>query len=346
MATILITGGAGFIGSNTAEYFLNKGWRVIVFDNFSREGALRNRLWLESFDAPRLKIVEGDIRDFTTLRALVRRADAVIHLAAQVAVTTSVENPLHDFEVNALGTLNILEAIRRAAQYRRATPPLIFMSTNKVYGNIDTPIALTPTRYYFTRLRSGISEKTQLDFHSPYGCSKGAADQYVRDYARIYGLKTVVFRSSCIYGARQFGTEDQGWVAYLARKALLGEAFTVYGDGKQVRDVLYVSDLIRAFDAALKYIKCSKYISGEIFNIGGGLENTLSLLEFIEILRKKTQNPSVAYSFAEWRPGDQKVYVSDITKLKKTLGWKPFIPVEAGIDRLFNWLRSAECTEH
>jgi CDP-paratose 2-epimerase len=240
-----ITGGAGFIGSNSADYFLRQGHEVVVFDNLSRRGGPANLTWLRENHGARLQFIQGDIRDDAALATAVRGADVVLHLASQVAVTTSVQNPREDFEINALGTFNLLEAVRQAAPQA----VVLYASTNKVYGGMaDAAVREVNGRYAYTTYPQGIPESYPLDFHSPYGCSKGAGDQYMRDYARIYGLKTLVFRQSCIYGPRQFGIEDQGWVAHFVIAAVFGRPITIFGDGKQVRDLLHVSDLIRAYE--------------------------------------------------------------------------------------------------
>lgn len=329
---VLIIGGAGFIGSNAAAYFLKKGSQVTVFDNLSREGSVKNLKWLKSLKG-NFKFIKGDVRyNQKLLQKGINGCDAVLHLAAQVAVTTSVINPREDFETNALGTFNVLEAVRLSKEQ----PILIFSSTNKVYGGMESvAVKKLPTRYAYKDLGHGVPESFCLDFHSPYGCSKGAADQYIRDYSRIYGLKTVVFRQSCIYGPHQHGIEDQGWVAWFIIAIHAGKPITIYGDGKQVRDLLYVDDLIRAYDLAIQ--KISK-VSGEVFNIGGGPNNTMSvwkefypLLE--ELFKKKIQSKSSA-----WRPGDQLIYVSDISKAKRLLDWEPKIGVKQGIRNLFEWV--------
>lgn len=329
-------GGAGFVGCNLASHYLAKGNKVTVFDNFSRKGTRLNLEWLRSLNPSGLKVVEGDIRtDLDKLSSQMECVDAVFHLTAQVAVTTSIENPREDFEINALGTLNVLEAIRLS----RRKPVLIFASTNKVYGGMeDVGIIENNGRYQFKDYRCGIPESMTLDFHSPYGCSKGAADQYVRDYSRIYGLRTVVFRQSCIYGPHQFGVEDQGWVAHFTISAVLGRPITIYGDGKQVRDILYVNDLCRAFELATNNVG---RISGQIYNIGGGPNNQVSLLEVIAVLEELMQH-KVEYSFDNWRPGDQEVFVCDITRAKKDFGWEPRIDVRAGIRRLYDWVRESK----
>ena len=327
---ILITGGAGFIGSNLADHFLSRGEEVAVYDNFSRRGVEKNANWLKERH-PEINILRADTRDFESLRKAAENADVIYHTAGQVAVTTSVANPREDFEINALGTFNVLEAARAA----RTDPIIIFTSTNKVYGGMEgVKVVEKESRYDYESLPHGVSESQPLDFHSPYGCSKGAADQYVRDYARIYGLKSVVFRMSCIYGTRQFGTEDQGWVAYFTLASVFGWPLRIYGDGRQIRDILFVSDLVNAFDLATKKISKTK---GDIFNIGGGPENTISLLELLEYLETLTGRKKEV-PFADWRPGDQKVYYSDIRKAKKAFGWEPKVDKEKGIKILYDWI--------
>lgn len=329
----LITGGAGFIGCNLAHTLLSRGGPVTIFDNLSRPLTSLNLEWLRQQYGERLRFIQGDIRDFEVMRSVVPGHDVVYHLAGQVAVTTSVLDPRSDFEINATGTLNVLEAARLAEK-----PPIVFFaSTNKVYGGMET-VAITeqPTRYTYRDLPHGIPETQLLDFHSPYGCSKGAADQYVRDYARIYGLKTVVFRQSCIYGPRQFGVEDQGWAAHFVIAAVLGRPITIYGDGKQVRDMLYVDDLIAAYMSALERID---QVSGQIYNIGGGPENTLSIWAEFGPLLERLLDRQITVRYGDWRPGDQPVYISDITKAERELGWRPQVSVQEGIKRLVAWIR-------
>lgn len=329
---VLVIGGAGFIGSNVADAFLRSGSRVTIYDNFSRPGGDANARWLKSVHRRRVRVLRGDIRRRgPALRRLMDEVDLVIHNAGQVAVTTSVADPRSDFETNAAGTFEVLEALRAS----RRRPPMIFSSTNKVYGNLPgVRTRRLGRRYAFAGAPHGISEAQPLDFHSPYGCSKGAADQYVRDYARIYGLPTVVFRKSCIYGPRQFGVEDQGWVAWFTIAALHGRPITIYGDGKQVRDVLYVDDLVRAYRAAFRRIRNA---AGEVYNIGGGPRNTLSLLELLEMLERLMGRP-VPVRYDDWRPGDQVIYVSDIRKARRELGWSPAVGPEAGVRRLHRWI--------
>ena len=335
---IFITGGAGFVGCNLAAHHLALGNSVTVYDNLSRPRTDNNLRWLQTevlkADNATLRVVQGDIRDYETLRAAmtIAKPDLVVHLAAQVAVTTSVKNPREDFEINALGTFNVLEAVRQMEN----PPAMIYASTNKVYGGMEEVEVLEEaTRYRYKDLQNGVSELQLLDFHSPYGCSKGAADQYVRDYARIYGLRTVVFRQSCIYGERQFGVEDQGWAAHFVIAAAQGRAINIYGDGKQVRDMLHVSDLVAAYDAAWNHMDT---VSGQAFNVGGGAANTLSIwAEFGSYLEELAER-KVAVNYSETRPGDQPVFISDNGKAKQMLGWAPKIGVHQGIERLWHWV--------
>jgi CDP-paratose 2-epimerase len=337
MPVALVTGGAGFIGTNLAHQLSLTGREVIVFDNLSRKGVHDNLAWLTSQRPGRVSAVIGDVRDARTLRSAVERADEVYHLAAQVAVTTSLEDPREDFEVNAGGTLNLLEALRG----RSDPPPLIYTSTNKVYGALpDLTLAKNESRYVpmDPAVRSlGISEHRPLDFHSPYGCSKGCADQYVLDHARTYGIRAAVFRMSCIYGPHQHGNEDQGWVAHFLLRALESSPLTVFGDGLQVRDVLYVDDLVAALTLAMQNIDT---LSGQAFNIGGGAANTLSLVELIAYLAQHGESAPVVRHGAE-RTGDQKYYVSDTTKFCSATGWHPQVDVADGLARLNAWLVDA-----
>ncbi|MBI2453288.1 GDP-mannose 4,6-dehydratase [Candidatus Peregrinibacteria bacterium] len=334
MVHVLVIGGAGFIGSNAAHHYLKKGCSVSIFDNLSRKGTDKNIEWLKKEHNNRVEMVKADIvHDCKKLKESVQKADIILHLAAQVAVTTSVTNPREDFEINAIGTFNLLEAMRET----KSEAILLFSSSNKVYGGMeDIEIIERNGRYEYKNMPYGISETSLLDFHSPYGCSKGAADQYVRDYARIYSLKTIVFRQSCIYGYRQFGIEDQGWVAWFTIAALLGKPITIYGDGKQVRDVLFIDDLVRAFDMAIENISTTK---GKIYNIGGGAENQMSLLELLGFL-EKFMGTKIVHSFSNWRPGDQPVFVSDIRKAEKEFGWKPKVAVPEGVEKLEKWVKS------
>jgi len=332
--TLLITGGAGFIGCNLAHYYLRQKRPVVIFDNLSRRGTPHNVAWLREQHGAAFEFVQGDVRDFAAVQWAAADAEVIFNLASQVAVTTSVADPRSDFEINALGAFNVLEAARLSGR----NPALIFTSTNKVYGGMeDVRIEETPEGYRFADYPFGISEERPLDFHSPYGCSKGSADQYVRDYARIYGLPTVVFRMSCIYGLRQFGNEDQGWVAHFAIAATKGRPITIYGDGKQVRDVLFVDDLVRAFDSALTNIQ---RVKGEVYNLGGGPENALAIwAEFGPMLERLLGRP-IAVNHGDWRPGDQRVYVSDIRKAERDLGWRPAVGKAEGIRRLVEWVQA------
>jgi CDP-paratose 2-epimerase len=329
---ILITGGAGFIGCNTADAFLADGHHVAVLDNLSRPGSELNLSWLRDRH-PGLEFHQVDVQDTHAVAAALRAVasvDAVVHLAGQVAVTTSIADPRSDFQVNALGTLNVLEAVRAWAR----DAVVIYASTNKVYGNLEhLAVRQRDRRYEFADRPQGISEAEPLDFHSPYGCSKGAADQYVRDYARIYGMRTVVMRQSCIYGRRQFGMEDQGWVAWFVLAALAARPITIYGDGRQVRDVLFIDDLVRAYRAALR----TPAAWGEVFNIGGGPRRTLSVWTEFGPLLERMLGREIPVTFADWRPGDQRVFVSDVRKAERLLGWSPTTSVEAGIAALCDW---------
>ena len=329
----LVTGGAGFIGSNYVARLLSRGEKVKVFDNLSRKGAEKNIAWLrEKFGFESFELVKGDLRDNELLAQAAKDADVVVHLAGQVAVTTSVENPRQDFEDNALGTFNALEAARASGK----KPIFIFSSTNKVYGGMeDVEIKEHETRYMYANLPDGVSEEQPLDFHSPYGCSKGTGDQYVRDYYRIYGLPTVVFRQSCIYGPRQFGIEDQGWVAWFIIASVLNRPISIYGDGKQVRDILYVEDLLNAYDLAIEKIdECA----GEVFNVGGGPQHTLSIWAEFKPILEELLGREIPVSWGDWRPGDQRVYVSNIQKAERVLGWKSKVGVREGIEKLVAWV--------
>ena len=330
---ILITGGAGFIGCNAAARFKRGGHDVTVVDNLSRVGSDANARWLT--DELGIPVTRLDLREAEPIEAVVGRLqpDVVLHCAGQVAVTTSVTNPRRDFEDNALGTLNMLEAVRKGA----TKAIVLYTSTNKVYGGMeDVGVVLRDGRYQYADLARGCDERRPLDFHSPYGCSKGAADQYVRDYGRIYGLRTVVFRQSCIYGYRQFGVEDQGWVAWFTIRAAFGAPVTIFGDGRQVRDVLFIDDLVDGFLAAIERIDVS---AGRIYNIGGGPQNQLSLLELVASLDALTGR-KLKVSFADWRPGDQRVFVCDIAKAKAELGWSPKVGSADGIEQLYRWVDS------
>ena len=329
-----ITGGAGFIGSNYVNRLLERGEKVTIYDNLSRAGAPRNLAWLqEKFGEKAFQLVVGDVRNADLLTASICEAEVIIHLAAQVAVTTSVVKPREDFEINALGTFNLLEA----ARLNDRKPVVIYASTNKVYGGMeDVRVMEDTTRWHYADLPLGCPETQPLDFHSPYGCSKGTGDQYVRDYSRIYNLPTVVLRQSCIYGPRQFGVEDQGWVAWMIIAAITGRTLTIYGDGKQIRDVLYVDDLLDAYDAAITRIDTVK---GQVYNLGGGPENTMSIWTEFGPMLEKLLGKHVPVARGDWRPGDQKVFVADIRKAGRELGWRPLVGVEEGVGRLFAWVK-------
>ena len=316
---ILITGGAGFLGVNAATHLIKEGWHVSVLDNLSRPGTERNLKWLLTRYPNRTAFIKEDVRNASALPHHVRDHDAILHLAGQVAVTTSLVDPNTDFDINARGTLNLLEAVR----LHNHDAPFLFASTNKVYGKLD-------------HNNSACKETQPIDFHSPYGCSKGAADQYVRDYARVFHMNTVVLRQSCIYGAHQYGTEDQGWVAHFVHSILKERPLTIYGDGSQVRDLLDTRDLSQLYAVAIDKIGITR---GEIYNVGGGPENQRNLLEVIDQIGELTgKRPQ--YGYADWREGDQKFYVSDITKARNDLGWEPRIAFDRGLRDLISWAES------
>ena len=332
---ILITGGAGFIGCNAAARFIRQGEEVTIYDNLSRPGALKNLDWLqETFGSKAFEFIQSDIRDSNAVNLAVKDKNIILHLAGQVAVTTSVVDPRTDFEINAIGTFNVLEA----ARLNKENPVILFSSTNKVYGNMEEATSLlNESRYVYKDFKSGIPETFPLDFHSPYGCSKGAADQYVRDYARIYDLRTVVFRQSCIYGPRQMGVEDQGWLAWFCIAVLNGDPITIYGDGKQVRDALYVDDLINAYELAIQRIETT---SGKVYNIGGGPDNTISIWSELSDELEQIVGHKIEVSYDDWRPGDQNIYISDISKAKQDFDWSPEVGVSDGVKRLWLWAES------
>jgi CDP-paratose 2-epimerase len=331
----LVTGGVGFIGSNLVNNLLSDGCSVIILDSLARKGTLNNLAWLQNQHGNgQLEFIQGDVRDFDSVKAAAQNADAIYHLAGQVAVTSSVYDPRLDFEINTLGTLNVLEA----ARFSGRKPIVVFTSTNKVYGRMESVATVElETRYAYRDLPDGVSESQPVDFHSPYGCSKGAADQYVRDYARIYGLRTVVFRMSCIYGPRQFGNEDQGWLAYFMIASETKRPITIYGNGKQVRDVLYVDDLVKAFRLAVDKIDIT---AGQVYNIGGGPNNTIAVWREFGDLLARWKAKEVPVRFDKWRPGDQPCYVSDIRKAHAHMGWQPKVDTETGIRRLWDWVAS------
>jgi CDP-paratose 2-epimerase len=332
---VLITGGAGFIGTNLADRLMREGRNVLVFDDLSRRGVQSNLDWLWEQHPERLTIEVADVRDEHAVAAAVAQASEIFHLAAQVAVTSSLTDPRSDFEINARGTLNVLEAMRRLPQ----PPPLLFTSTNKVYGALED-VALEPDAERCMPadrgLRdTGVSERRPLDFHSPYGCSKGAAEQYVLDYARSFDLHTIVFRMSCIYGPHQQGNEDQGWVAHFMKRARDLGTLNIYGDGLQVRDLLYVDDLVDAFLLAMRN---AERLAGHAFNIGGGPHNTLSLRELIAHLQERDTSGPLRVQYGRARRGDQRYYVSDTAAFSTATGWRPRTTVTQGLERLGNWL--------
>src|SRR4051795_6003653 len=333
--SVLIFGGAGFIGSNLAHSLLSHtDAKVHIFDNLSRAGVHHNVEWLRktAANSGRLQVTVGDVRDARQVEKAVAHANEIYHCAAQVAVTTSVADPRHDFEVNLGGTFNVLEAARKSGH----RPFMLFTSTNKVYGELNSrPLGMSRTRYELQG-SNGVSEAQPLDFHSPYGCSKGSADQYVRDYARIYGMPTVVFRMSCIAGPQQFGNEDQGWVAHFLYSALQGSPVMIYGDGRQVRDVLWVGDLIQAMNAVRENLPQT---AGEVFNVGGGCENTTSLLELMDSIEGLTGR-KMDHIFANARPGDQMFYVTNHEKLTRMTGWKPTTTLPDVVRQIARWWKA------
>jgi CDP-paratose 2-epimerase len=328
----LITGGAGFIGSNLVDRLVRGGHQILVYDDLSRQGADKNVAWLHDRHGQRWTLLQADVRDSAALRQAMSGVDVVYHLASQVAVTTSVQDPRHDFEVNALGTFNVLEAARLSGR----RPIVLYSSTNKVYGGMeDVAVVDGESGYAYRDYPHGISEGFPLDFHSPYGCSKGAGDQYVRDYARIYDLPTVVFRQSCIYGPRQFGVEDQGWVAWFAIAVTTGRPITIYGDGRQIRDVLWVDDLLDLYQAAVDRIDVA---AGEVYNVGGGPENTLAVWSELGPLLESLLGRKIEVAYDDWRPGDQRIFVADIRKAQQELGWRPKTPKDEGVRSLYEWV--------
>jgi CDP-paratose 2-epimerase len=333
-APVLITGGGGFIGCNIADALAARGASVLLFDNMSRDGAQENAAWLKQRHGDRIAVEVADIRDAEKVERSVTRSSAVLHLAAQVAVTTSLDRPVGDFEINARGTLNVLEALRTC----NPQAPMVFASTNKVYGRLLAPSAFVRhgKRYIVTDAAIGrsIGETAALDLYSPYGCSKGAADHYVRDYSRVYGLRTAVLRMSCVYGPRQFGTEDQGWIAHFMLQSIRRRPITIFGDGLQVRDALHIDDAVLAWLGALAHIDA---VRGRAFNLGGGPDNAVSLLELVDLIaRMRDCVPDVRFDLR--RPGDQPWYVSDTRALAAAIGWRPRVPLAEGLRTLEQWL--------
>ena len=330
-----MTSTAGFIGSNLVDALLAAGGTVTIFDNLSRGGSELNRAWLEGRHRDRLRFVHGDVRDATAVEEVMAGAGVVYHLAGQTAVTTSIADPRADFEANALGTLNVREAARRAP----VRPIVVYASTNKVYGSLEhLGIVERETRYDFAELEAGIDETQPVDLQSPYGCSKGAAEFYVRDYHRLFGVPTIAFRQSCIYGPRQLGIEDQGWVGWFVRAAILGDDITIFGDGKQLRDLLYVDDLVDAYLRAVDRIETT---AGEVYNIGGGRFRTVSVWrEFGPLLAKIVARDVVPAHQVAARPSDQKVFYCDNRKAERELAWQPTVGVEDGLEALAAWVRA------
>jgi len=331
----IVTGAAGFIGCHAVNRLLEAGHEVVALDNLSRAGSNANLEWLRQRGLH--TFVQADIRSLPDMQKLFCQhadTDVVLHLAGQVAVTTSLQDPRADFDANAQGTFNILEAVRQEADGR---PAVLYSSTNKVYGSLHhLKTEERKSRYVLPDRPAGIDEQEPLDLHSPYGCSKGTGDQYVRDYARVFGLRTVVFRQSCIYGTRQFGIEDQGWIAWFCIAALTGRPITIYGNGKQVRDALWIEDLIELYQRAAEQID---QVQGQIFNVGGGPNNTLSVLELVDWLERVLDKP-LSVSFAEPRTGDQRVFIADVTKAERLLGWKPTVSVEEGLNKMLDWIEA------
>ncbi|MCD6168226.1 MAG: GDP-mannose 4,6-dehydratase [Caldisericia bacterium] len=334
----LITGGCGFMGSNLSAEVLKRKEELIIFDNLYRYGSYQNLEWLKS--QGEFKFIHADIRNANDIEKVIKdvKPDVIFHLAGQVAMTTSIDNPRFDFEVNALGTFNLLEAVRKYAP----ESIVIYSSTNKVYGDLEwVRYKETETRYITPDFPNGFNESLRLDFHSPYGCSKGVADQYMLDYARMFGLKTVVFRHSSMYGGRQFATYDQGWIGWFCQKAIetkkgiLKEPFTISGDGKQVRDVLNSDDVIRLYFDTVEKIEQAK---GKAFNIGGGMENSLSLLELFDFLEREL-DLRLQYTKLPWRASDQKVFVANIEKARKLIGWEPKVDKFTGIRKMLKWIQ-------
>lgn len=338
---LLITGGCGFLGSNLAAHAIEQGHEVVVFDNLYREGSRENLAWLTA--RGKFTFVHGDIRNQNDITGTVRDfiPEAVFHLAGQVAMTTSIANPRMDFEINVMGSNNLLEAVRLHAR----DAAVVYSSTNKVYGDLEQfSYRETDTRYECMDRPDGFDESTPLDFHSPYGCSKGAADQYMLDYARIFGLKTVVFRHSSMYGGRQFATYDQGWIGWFCqqaaatRRGLLKEPFTISGNGKQVRDVLHAEDMITLYFSAVERIEAAR---GKVFNVGGGMPNSLSLLELFSIL-EDASGTKLVYRVLPPRESDQRLFVADISRAAAILGWRPKVDKVTGVRRMLDWIEHGE----
>lgn len=337
---ILITGGCGFLGSNLASYGISKKYNITIFDNLSRLGSYSNLLWLKEFGD--FNFIHGDIRNKNDIETVIKQNnfDAIFHLAGQVAMTSSIENPYKDFEINSLGTLNILDSVRKYSQNTH----IFYSSTNKVYGDLEQfNYEETDTRYICKEYNNGFPESINLEFHSPYGCSKGAADQYMLDYNRIFNIKTTVFRHSSMYGSRQFATYDQGWIGWFSQKAIEkkyseNSTFTISGNGKQVRDILHAKDMIELYYLALEN---SNKVSGKYYNIGGGMEQSLSLLELFNMLND-ILNIKLEYDCLPFRISDQKVFVADISKINKDINWMPKVKAIEGIEEMIYWIENGK----
>ena len=337
---ILITGGCGFLGSNLASYGINKKYNITIFDNLSRHGSYSNLLWLKEIG--NFNFIHGDIRNKNDIENIIKENnfDAIFHLAGQVARTTSIENPYKDFEINSLGTLNILDSVRKYSQNTH----IFYSSTNKVYGDLEQfNYEETDTRYICKEYNNGFPENINLEFHSPYGCSKGAADQYIIDFHRIFNINTTVFRHSSMYGSRQFATYDQGWIGWFCQKAIekkynKNSIFTISGNGKQVRDILHAKDMIELYYLALEN---TDKVSGKYYNIGGGMEQSLSLLELFNMLND-ILNIKLEYDCLPFRISDQKIFVADISKINKDINWFPKVKAREGIEEMIYWIENGK----
>ena len=337
--TRLITGGAGFVGCNLADRLLSEGHRVTVFDDCSRPGSAANLDWLRERHGSALTAIRGDVRDGDAVTSAVHAADVVYHLAGQTAVTTSLDDPISDFDVNAAGTVHVLEAARMSPR----DPVVLYASTNKVYGDLaGAEVVEHETRYAFRDLPNGVAEDQPLGFNSPYACSKGAGDQYTVAYHRAFGVRTVVFRQSCVYGPRQLGHEEQGWLAWFVLASLQDLPLTIFGDGKQVRDVLFVDDLLDAYELALNRIETT---AGRAYNIGGGPAHSVSVWFELGPLLEAALGRSVRPRFAGWRTGDQRIFVCDTTAAEHDFGWRPQVGITDGLARLVAWARTPAAGE-
>jgi len=333
----LITGGLGFLGSNLSNEVIRRNEDLFILDNFFRKGCNQNLNWLRKKGS--FEFIYGDIRNNNDVEQIIREInpDVIFHVAGQVAMTTSLKDPRLDFEVNTLGTINILESVRKFS----SNSSIIYTSSNKVYGDLEyLEYIEKDTRYISKKYPRGFNESLSLNFQSPYGCSKGAADQYILDYAKMFDLNTVVFRHSTIYGSRQFSTFDQGWIGWFCQKAfeikngILKDKLTISGNGKQVRDILYIDDVVNLYFMAAKKINTLK---GKVFNIGGGIDNSISILELFDMLEKKL-NIQLKYEKLRPREGDQKFFVTNIDKAKNLIKWRPEVSIDEGIDKMIEWI--------